>query len=84
MATAKPSRANMPEVVADRGVEEAADVGELHDVVELPAGLRLGHAQDRGVQVDAVAPGQLRWKPAPVAIRPAMRPRVSTFRSRVA
>ncbi len=43
-------------VALDRGVQEAADLAELHDLVELTLDLGPGHAQDGSVQQDVLAP----------------------------
>jgi hypothetical protein len=47
-------------VALDRRVEELLDAGELDDRVELALDLGAAHAQDRAVQVDVLAAGQLR------------------------
>ena len=46
-------------VALERGVEEALDLGEVHDLVEAPVDLAPPHAEDRAVQIDVLAPGQL-------------------------
>ena len=47
-------------VVLDLLVDEGLELGERHDRVEVAVGLLLGQAEDRGVQVDVLAAGQLR------------------------
>ena len=47
-------------VALDRRVEEALDVGERDDLVEAAADLGAAHAEDRAVEEDVLAPGQLR------------------------
>ena len=49
-------------VPLDRRVDEALDAGELHDLGELPGDLATLHAEHRAVQVDVLAPGQLRME----------------------
>src|SRR5207244_313378 len=49
-------------VPLDRGVHELFDAGELDDRVELPVDLAALHAEDRAVEVDVLAPGQLRME----------------------
>ena len=44
----------------DRLVDELADVGELDDAVVARVDLRRRQAQDRAVQIDVLAPGELR------------------------
>ena len=46
-------------VVLDRRVDEPLDLGEGDDLVELARDLRPAHAEDRAVEVDVLAPGQL-------------------------
>ena len=46
-------------VALHRRVDELLDVGELDDLVELAFDLGLAHAEDRAVQVDVLASGQL-------------------------
>src|SRR5262249_22993087 len=43
-----------------RRVQEALDLGEGHDLVEVPLDLDSLHPQDRAVQVDVLPPRQLR------------------------
>ena len=52
-------------IVLDRGIEEPLDLGEGDDLVELAVDLRLLHPQDRPVQVDVLAAGQLEVEPGP-------------------
>ena len=47
-------------VALHRRVEEALDLGELDDLVEAGADLGPAHAEDRAVEEDVLAPGQLR------------------------
>ncbi|OQA42175.1 MAG: hypothetical protein BWY52_02294 [Chloroflexi bacterium ADurb.Bin325] len=47
-------------VAFDRGVDELLDLGEGDDLVELAADFGLGHAQDRTIEEDVLAAGQLR------------------------
>ena len=47
-------------VALDRRVDELLDAGEVDDLVELPRDLAALHAEDRAVQEDVLAPGQLR------------------------
>ena len=54
------------------GVDELLDAGELDDLVEVLVGLRAGQAQDRGVQEDVLAPGEVGVEPG--ARAPAARP----------
>ena len=49
-------------VAFDRRVDEALDLGERDDLVELARDLGALHAEDGAVQVDVLAPGQLRVK----------------------
>ena len=66
-------------VVADRGVEELADVGELDDRRRTCAGSRPRSCpRIAALRKMFSRPVSCGWKPAPVAIRPAIRPRVST------
>ena len=46
-------------VPLDRRVDEPLDLGELDDLVELRVDLAPPHAEDRAVQVDVLAAGQL-------------------------
>ena len=46
-------------VALHRRVEELLDLGERDDLVELPVDLAAAHAQDRAVEVDVLAAGQL-------------------------
>ena len=46
-------------VALDRRVEEALDVGEGDDLVEAAADLGAAHAEDRAVEEDVLAAGQL-------------------------
>src|SRR6478736_4264641 len=50
-------------VRADRSLEELADVGEIDDLVVAASGLLLAPPHDGGVQVDVLAPGELRVEP---------------------
>ena len=53
----------MPRRIAlDRRVEELLDLGEGDDLVELAADLGAGHAEDRAVEIDVLAAGQLGMK----------------------
>ncbi len=47
-------------VALHRRVEEALDLGELDDLVELAAHLGAAHPEDRAVEVDVLATAQLR------------------------
>ena len=59
-ATAKASRTYMPLLYRFTGsVEEVLDARELHDGVELARDLALPHPEDRAVQVDVLAAGEL-------------------------
>ena len=57
-------------VVRDRRVHELADVGELDDGVELALGLGLAHPEDRPVEEEVLAPGQLRVETGPGGDQP--------------
>ncbi|MBG9885124.1 hypothetical protein ABE10_00695, partial [Bacillus toyonensis] len=46
-------------VVLDLGVDELLDLAELHDRVEALLDLLLRHAEDRRVQEDVLAPGEV-------------------------
>src|SRR5688572_17899999 len=46
-------------VALDGGVDEALDLREGDDLVELPRDLGATHAEDRAVEVDVLAPGEL-------------------------
>ena len=46
-------------VPLDRGVEEPLNLGELHDLIEPPADLCPSHPEDRAVEEDVLAPGQI-------------------------
>ena len=46
-------------VALDRRVEEPLDPGELDDLVELASDLGRAHAEDRAVEVDVLAAGEL-------------------------
>ena len=46
-------------VMLHRRVEKSLDAGERDDRIELAANLGAGHAQDRAVEEDVLAPGQL-------------------------
>ena len=46
-------------VALDRGVDELLDAGELDDVVEALLDLLALHAEDRAVEIDVLAPGEL-------------------------
>jgi hypothetical protein len=46
-------------VPLDRRIQELADLGERHDLVELPVDLGLAHAENRAVHVDVFAAGEL-------------------------
>ena len=46
-------------VELDLGVDELLDAGEVDDVVEVGVGLVPGQAEDRGVEVDVLPPGQV-------------------------
>jgi hypothetical protein len=46
-------------VVAHLGVEALTEPGELDDLVELAVGLLLAHAEDRGVEEEVLAAGEL-------------------------
>ena len=50
-------------VVLHRRVDEALDLGEGDDLVELARDLRAAHAENRAVQENVLAAGQLRMKP---------------------
>jgi hypothetical protein len=50
-------------VPLDGRVEESSDVGEGHDLVELPLDLRLSHAEDGAAHEDVLPPGELRMEP---------------------
>ena len=43
-------------------IDERPDSGELDDLVELPIDLDASHAENRAVQIDVLAPGQLGMK----------------------
>ena len=47
-------------VALHRRVDEPSDAGELDDLVELARDLAPPHPEDRAVQEDVLAPGQLR------------------------
>ena len=49
-------------VMLDRSVEEFLDAGERHDLVEFPACLLAGHAEDRAVEEYVLAAGKLGMK----------------------
>src|SRR5205814_2993508 len=49
-------------VPLDRRLDKALDFREGDDLVELARDLGAAHAEDRTVQVDVLAPGQLRMK----------------------
>jgi hypothetical protein len=49
-------------VALDRGIEKSLDFGKGDDLVEFPADFGAGHAEDRAVQIDVLAPGQLGMK----------------------
>ena len=46
-------------VALHRRVDEPLDLGEGDDLVELARDLRAAHAEDRAVEVDVLAPGEL-------------------------
>jgi hypothetical protein len=46
-------------VELDLGVDEPLDAGEVDDGVEVGVGLAAGQAEDGGVEVDVLAPGQV-------------------------
>ena len=52
-------------VALHRRVEEPLDLGERDDLVELARDLGAAHAEDRAVQEDVLAAGQLRVEPGP-------------------
>ena len=49
-------------ITLDRGINELLDLGKSHDLIQLAANFLPGHAQDRAIQVDILAPGQVRVK----------------------
>ena len=49
-------------VALDRRIEKSLDLGKGDDLVEFPADLGPRHAEDRAVQKDVFAAGQLRMK----------------------
>ena len=50
-------------VALERSVEELRNPGELHDVIKATPYVAAAHAQDRPVQVNVLAAGQLGMKP---------------------
>src|SRR5262249_11816342 len=54
------ARVHAAGIALDGRVDEAANLGEVDDVVELVGYLAPAHAQDRPVQEDVLAAGQLR------------------------
>ena len=52
-------------VVLDRRVDERVDVGERHDLVELPGNFRPPHPEDRAVDEDVFPSGQFRMEAGP-------------------
>ena len=53
------SHVHAARVALDRGVEEALDLGERDDLVESALDLGAPHAEDRAVEVDVLAAGEL-------------------------
>src|SRR4051794_36356056 len=49
-------------VALDRRIEKRADLGEINDLVELPENLVAPHAEDRPIEEDILAPGELGMK----------------------
>ena len=47
-------------VALDRGIDELLDTREVHDLVELGGDLPAAHPENRAVEVDVLAAGQLR------------------------
>src|SRR5579875_3937063 len=47
----------------DRRVDEFLYIGKGHNLIEFALDLASPHPEDRGVQIDVLAPGQLRVKP---------------------
>ena len=50
-------------VALDRGVEKFLDLGKGDDLVEFPADLGAAHAENRAIEIDILAAGELRVKP---------------------
>ena len=50
-------------IALDRRVEKSLDLGKGDDLVEFAADFGAGHAEDRAIQKDVFAPGQLGMKP---------------------
>ncbi len=52
-------------IALHRRVEKTVDLTECNDLVELAVDLGAPHAQDRAVEIDVLAAGQLRVEPGP-------------------